>query len=92
MHFGVVICVLIVLNVIVTAGVLRDRGLSPLQKTGQSALVWLLPLAGACVVLVFLGHNNTRAEMRSLVPPPFHMLGYERREREYHDPPEGSCG
>ena len=83
---------LAVLNLVVTVGVWRDPGLSGFQKMGQSILIWLLPVIGASIVLAFLGQNHTRDEMRSLVPSPFHMVGYKRREREYHEPPEGVCG
>lgn len=83
---------LIVLNVIVTIGVLRDSSLSTIQKTLQSAILWLFPIFGATFVLAFLGQNHTRKEMRSLVPSPFHMFGYKRPEKEYHDPPDAVCG
>ena len=83
---------LVVFNLSVMVGVWRDPGLSNLQKLGQSLLIWLLPVLGASIVLAFLGQNHTRDEMRSLVPPPFHMVGYKRREREYNEPPEGVCG
>ena len=83
---------LIGFNAIVTVGVLRDSGLSILQKIGQILLVWVIPLVGASVVLAFLGQNHTRAEMRTLVPSPFHLAGHTRRERDYNEPPEGVCG
>lgn len=83
---------LVVLNLVAMVGVWRDPGLSSFQKLGQSLLIWLLPALGTSIVLVFLGQNHTREEMRSLVPPPFHMIGYKRREREYNEPPEGVCG
>lgn len=83
---------LAVLNLVVMVGVWRDSGLSGFQKLGQSVLIWLLPVIGASIVLAFLGQNHTRNEMRSLVPFPFHLVGYKRREREYNEPPEGVCG
>lgn len=83
---------LLIVNLIVTVGVLRDAGLSALQKTVQLLIIWILPVIGAALVLFFLGQNHTRAEMRSLVPSPFHMVGYQRREREYEEPPESTCG
>ena len=89
---NIVLGLLVGLNLIVMIGVLRDPGLSIFQKTGQILIIWLLPVIGAAGVLFFLGQNHTRAEMRSLVPFPFHMVGYKRREREYEEPPEGVCG
>jgi hypothetical protein len=83
---------LAVLNLVVMVGVWRNPGLSGFQKFGQSILIWLLPVIGASIVLAFLGQNHTRDEMRSLVPFPFYMVGYKRREREYNEPPEGVCG
>jgi hypothetical protein len=83
---------LVLLNLVVMIGVWRDSGLSGFQKSGQTLLIWLLPAIGASIVLAFLGQNHTRDEMRSLVPFPFHMVGYKRREREYNEPPEGVCG
>ena len=83
---------LAVLNLVVMVGVWRNPGLSGFQKLGQSILIWLLPVIGASIVLAFLGQNHTRDEMRSLVPFPFYMVGYKRREREYNEPPEGVCG
>ena len=88
----VLVGLLLALNLVVTIGVWRDRGLSGFQKSGQSLLIWFLPVIGASIVLAFLGQNHTRDEMRSLVPAPFHMVGYKRREREYNEPPEGVCG
>ena len=89
---SILLGLLVVLNLIVMIAVFRDQGLTVLQKTAQTFLIWILPFIGALIVLVFLAQNHTRAEMRSLVPPPFHMVGYQRREREYHEPPEASCG
>jgi hypothetical protein len=83
---------LALLNLVVMIGVWRDSGLSSFQKLGQTLLILLLPAIGASIVLAFLGQNHTRDEMRSLVPFPFHMVGYKRREREYNEPPEGVCG
>jgi hypothetical protein len=83
---------LVLLNLVVMIGVWRDSGLSSFQKSGQTLLIWLLPAIGASIVLAILGQNHTRDEMRSLVPFPFHMVGYKRREREYNQPPEGVCG
>jgi hypothetical protein len=47
-----------VINVAVTACVIRAISLSPKQKLAQCLLVWLVPMFGALVVAIFLYSNR----------------------------------
>lgn len=57
-------------------GLLRDDGLTGLQKFIQVLIVWLLPLLGMLIVLSFQGLYNSRAELRERLPYPFYMAGF----------------
>ncbi len=96
---------LLVLNLVVTTGLVRDAGLSIGQRFGQAVIVWLLPFLGALLILFVQGMSHTRDEMKSLVPFPFYLAGYNKVRPNPHrdeygsavDPPgesfgEGSCG
>jgi membrane protease YdiL (CAAX protease family) len=61
----IVLVVLLAANVWATSVVLRSATAAPAQKALQSLLVWLVPLIGAVVVIVF-----HRLDRRSQGPDP----------------------
>ncbi|MEO1201077.1 MAG: hypothetical protein AAFX10_00125 [Pseudomonadota bacterium] len=71
-----VLVVLLVFNLIISQGVIRDGGLTAFQKSAQVVLLWLLPFLGGLVVLSMQGMNHTRSEMRELLPFPFYLAGH----------------
>ena len=87
-------------NLVISIGVMRDSGLTPLQKFLQVTMAWLIPVMGGLIVLVIQASHHTREEMKSLVPYPFYMAavdvsGPNRNRDEYGSadyPVEGSCG
>ena len=101
-HTGVLagLGVLGLFNLIISIGLLRDSGLTALQKSFQLALAWLIPVFGGLTVLVIQASHHTREEMKSLVPYPFYMAAADastpnanRDEFGHADyPAEGSCG
>ena len=54
-----------VINIVVTAWVVRTVHLMPKQKLAQSFLVWLVPVFGALVVASILFANRERKESSS---------------------------
>lgn len=72
---------------------MKDDGLTRSQKIVQIVLAWLVPVLGPVTVLGFQGRNHTRQEMKELVPPPFHMVGFGKvRQESYREDGEGVCG
>lgn len=96
----VLLAFLIVLNVIVSRGVLLDDGLTWIQRILQILIVWILPIIGSAIVLLMQGQSHSRSEMRSLVPFPLYFVGYDKPlggpDQKYGEGgaenSEGSCG
>ena len=78
--FLAVLGFVVVLNLVVTVGLIRDDGVTNLQKVAQAMLVWLLPIVGAGIVLAVIGSHHTKDEMKSLVPFPFYLAAYQKRD------------
>ncbi len=66
--------VLLVFNLVVTWGLIRDDGATLFQKFCQFFVIWLLPLLGGAFILSLIGSHHTRAEMKSMVPFPFYLV------------------
>lgn len=90
---SIALFVYLVFVLIVTRSVLKDSGLTGAQKTLQVVLVWIIPVLGPCAVLGFQGLSHSREEMKTLVPSPFHLVGYTKpRGESYREDGEGVCG
>ena len=96
---------LLVFNLVITQGLIRDGGLTAFQKIAQIFLVWLIPFFGGLIVLNMQGMNHTRSEMRDILPFPFYFAGHldpseSPFRQDSHDGAgssaadlgEGSCG
>lgn len=97
----VLLAALVVFNLIIVRSLWLDDGLSKAQKLAQGLLIWLLPLFGGSIVLAMQGQNHSRAEMTSLAPFPFYLVGYVDRPHksstdhyviDAKDLSEGVCG
>ena len=86
---------LVVLNVSVSLAIVRDDGLSSLQKFIQILVVWVLPFLGGVLMLALVGSQHTRDKLRSMVPFPFYLAGNPEPGTPNpfdHQGTEGSCG
>ena len=95
----VAVGVVVLLNIIVTIGLVRDDGTTPFQKSVQGLMIWIVPFLGAGIILTVIGSHHDREEMKSLVPFPFYLAAYrkpEGRESPNADPAggvvDGTCG
>ena len=92
--------VLVLVNVVVTVGLIKDVGTTPFQKVAQGFIIWLIPFLGAGVILAVIGSHHSQKEMQSLVPFPFYLAAYQKpdwrespsAEGSGGSPAEGSCG
>jgi len=65
-------------NFAVTIGLIRDGGATPLQKSVQAMVIWLVPFVGAGLILALIGSHHSRAEVKSMVPFPFYLAAYQK--------------
>jgi len=89
---------LLLFNAGVTLALARDDGLSPVQKSVQIVVVWVLPFIGGVLMLALVGSHHTRDELRSMAPFPFYLAGRPHLKTPVAPNPieghgaEGSCG
>ncbi len=82
--------IIVILNVIVTRGLLRDPSVSTVQRTIQCLLIWLLPLVGVLGVYGVMAHHHTKDEMKIMFPFPFNLIYREPIEPSgYRDISDG---
>jgi len=66
--------ILIYLCIIATLCAQLDPDLEPIQKWGQTIVVWLVPFFGACFILHIVGHHSPEVTARFYIPWPFKNL------------------
>jgi hypothetical protein len=85
---GVVVALILIgANLMATVALVRTSALTRLQKVAQGVIVWVLPFAGALIVLHLIGQSD-RAAIPEWIPDPainfyvFQLLGIEGRAAE----------
>ncbi len=59
------------LNFLATIAVRHDLTLEPIQRKGQTAIIWLFPFVGAAFVLHLIWQHHPEAIPKAWVPWPF---------------------
>ena len=92
------IALVLVFNLGVTLALIRDDGVTSLQRTVHALVIWLIPILGGALILALVGSHHTKDEMKSMVPFPFYLAGVPHPKTPYGSNPidggggEGSCG
>lgn len=83
---------LLLINTVVTVGLIKDVAATAFQKLAQGLVIWIIPFVGAGLILAFIGSHHSRKEMRSLVPFPFYLAAYKKPDWRESPNVDGSCG
>ena len=70
----VVLGIILLLNIVITRGLVRDSSISPSQRAVQFLIIWIVPGVGAIAVYAAIAHHHTKDEMRKLFPFPFYLI------------------
>jgi hypothetical protein len=84
---GFVVLIVVVSNLMATVSLIRTSSLTRFQKIAQATIVWMVPFAGASLVLHLIGQSD-RAVIPEWIPDPainryvFELLGIEGKVAE----------
>jgi hypothetical protein len=101
----VLLVLLLLFNLAITIGVVRDYSLTPLQRVAQVVMIWVLPGIGGFTAPIFPGAHHSRSELRTLLPFPLYYAGaeaatrspfehtsYDNTDHDVSDIGDASCG
>ena len=70
------------LNILATIAARRDPTLEPVQRNGQTVLVWLFPFVGATFILHLVFEHYPNAIPKAWIPWPFKKIVYGKNHKE----------
>lgn len=70
----ILLIAILVLNILVFVGLVRDQSFTRAQRLFQSFVIWLIPGIGALVIFAWIAHYHDKKEMKKLFPFPLYFL------------------